>query len=670
VEACEIVQDPSDLTEATFFRIADLDRDRRLDLVTANGFFHGLVGEGSLSLYYQGVPQAGQGCAFPALPERLSTGGRPVEVTVADLNADGRPDLISTPDRNLGIHLQTPAGGFLDAPDLLLPTSELDVEANLVAAADWNGDGRLDLASFFVVRDIPVQGTGLHFQPDTGFTDGALPDVDLPEDPRAISANEIIAADVDGDGRQDVVVAADVSGTMAVFLQGASGRFSGADIVLGNGEVRKSAAGLAADLDGDGWMDLAQSGFDTFNVALYSQVSPGTFGAMPDQELGTALTVRMGAVAAGDLDGDGRQDLVVPSPGTAGLRISELAIFLQQSTGGFFPVPDAQIGTPTTTREPQSVVAADLDGDGRLDLACTSSDGSGNGDLAVFLQSPGGAGAFEDEPSEVLAVSALPPGSLLAADLDADGQLDLACANPESDLLTVFRQVGTGSFSAEPLELGGISAPVAVVAADLNADGRVDLASANGSSNDLAVFFQPPGGFVPSVVPGSPVILGGATSTPSPSSIAAEDLDGDGRLDLVAGTASSDAKVALFLQPRTGFAATAAADSVLVLPEPCNGVVLRDLNLDGLVDLAAATGRDDDASAGAVLAFFRRSSGFAAQADLVLGSSPGVSSYSSLVASDLNNDGELDLAAPSWRIVGASGGLPLGDRIALFFGGK
>jgi hypothetical protein len=152
------------------------------------------------------------------------------------------------------------------------------------------------------------------------------------------------------------------------------------------------------------------------------------------------------------------------------------------------------------------------------------------------------------------------------------------------------------------------------------------------------------------------------------SSIAAEDLDGDGWLDIVAGTDSSAAQVVLFLQPRTGFASGAAADSVLVLQEPCNAVVLVDLDLDGLPDLAAATGRDEAASAGAVLAFLQRSSGFADQADLVLGQAPEVVSYSFLVASDLNNDGEPDLAAPSWRRPGTSG-LP-GDRIALFSGGK
>jgi hypothetical protein len=151
------------------------------------------------------------------------------------------------------------------------------------------------------------------------------------------------------------------------------------------------------------------------------------------------------------------------------------------------------------------------------------------------------------------------------------------------------------------------------------------------------------------------------------STLAVQDVDGDGLLDLIlliGSGAGADGQVLVFHQPRSGFDSTSTAAVEFVFQGRGIGLLATDLDGNGSVDVALTTW--DPLRAGIHL-LFQRPSGFPASADLVLATGPN-NLLVDLLAADLNGDGEIDLASVLQRDVVADGGLS--DRIRLFFSGK
>jgi len=220
----------------------------------------------------------------------------------------------------------------------------------------------------------------------------------------------------------DLVCANSGGNNLKVFFQGPSGSFASTPLTLGRSEVTLGPSSVTSgDLDSDGDQDLVSANFTGRNLTVFAQESPGSFRRRPP--FLTAMLPR--SATAADLDGDGDLDL-----GSA--NSSNLAVFFQESSGSFLSSP-LVLGGPSITLDPQSVIATDLDGDGRQDLVSAN---KGGNNLTAFLQ--GSAGTF-GSPS--LSLDGPPMGGpvfVAAADLDGDGDVDLISANGDVSNLTVF----------------------------------------------------------------------------------------------------------------------------------------------------------------------------------------------------------------------------------------
>jgi hypothetical protein len=182
------------------------------------------------------------------------------------------------------------------------------------------------------------------------------------------------------------------------------------------------------------------------------------------------------------------------------------------------------------------------------------------------------------------------PQSVAIDDLNADGKPDLAVANGSSNDVSVLLGNGSGGFSpagGSPFSVAGF--PDSVAAGDLDGDGKRDLVIANGGSNDVSVLLgNGSGGF--SAAGGSPFAVGTA-----PTSVAVGDLNGDGQHDLATANSGSNDVSVLLGNGSGGF--SAAGGSPFVVGSDPLSVATGDLNGDAKPDLATANGFSGNVSA-------------------------------------------------------------------------
>lgn len=248
--------------------------------------------------------------------------------------------------------------------------------------------------------------------------------------------------------------------------------------------------------------DLAMSDLAQSDLAMPDMAAPfGTvsFRFAPSYPAGASPS----CVAAGDLDGDGKLDLVVV--GSAGVS------WIMGRGDGTFGAPKGM----NVAAGANALVLGDFNGDNKLDVAAALSMSQR---ITVLLGD--GMGGFTGT-KESLAGGA--PGSMAVGDLDGNGRLDLAVALPQLNEVAILTGAGDGTFQSSAILPTGM-APVAPVLALLDGDQKLDLAVVNGGSKSLMVFFGNGNAtFQPSLSTG----LGDA-----PLWLAAGDLDGDGHLDI------------------------------------------------------------------------------------------------------------------------------------------
>jgi outer membrane protein assembly factor BamB len=420
---------------------ADVDSDGQLDLVTAD------YGSSRVSVIRRSV-----GGGFLA-SEPHTVGSNPTAVAVVELTGDLRPDIAVTTagNRTLTILGNGGAGVFSNAGNHAVRDFP-----QTVTPVDADADGRLDLAVTCQSADAVVvllsRPPSLEYAPWVAVAAGSQP-------------RAAVAADLDGDGDLDLAVANAVSGTMS-FLRndGAGGYTLHQTLAVGAGPDSIAAA----DFNRDGRVDLAlnaPSATPTRGVSiLLAKPAPE-----PRGEFENAVVVAVGstpdALAVGDFNRDGIPDLAVcdkvSSPGY-------VRILLGDGSGGF---PGGS--SVTVADQPTSIVAADFDRDGDLDLAVGYDLADNN--LQILTNT---SGSFSVVQTLDVPDTARKPLSLAVGDFDdsdTDDAVDLAAMSFGDDRLHVYQNLGTGTFATTPSSLNAPSLLQAVTAADVNLDGRPDL---------------------------------------------------------------------------------------------------------------------------------------------------------------------------------------------------
>ena len=353
-------------------------------------------------------------------PTPFDAGAFPFSLAVADLDGDGRPDLVSSSSNSIGtpalnvFRNTTPAGAATPSFATPTPLGAISTAWSL-AAADVDGDDKLDL----------------------------------------ISAN---AGPPDADGNA-------VSVRINTTAAGAATPTFAAPVVFPAGEVPRSVA--AVDVNADGRSDLVtanEEGSDGNTVLMNTTTAPGapSFSSPTGFEAGNAPR----SLVAVDVNRDGRPDLATANSGSSGTAGVTL---LLNTTAAGATAPSFAGPTPLGTGvSPRGVAAPDLNGDGRPDLA-TADFGEIETGVSVLVNGTAVGGSIPSFSDARRHAARENPGSVTAADFNHDGKVDLV-----TDDILVVNATEPGEELPAFDEPVGLAAPGAI-AADLNADARPDL---------------------------------------------------------------------------------------------------------------------------------------------------------------------------------------------------
>lgn len=533
-------------SEPLFVAIGDIDGDGKPDLAVANGqgtsisVLHNTSTSGNISF---------------AAQVSFATGSSPYSIGIGDLDGDGRADLVVANEgsNTLSVLQQTgpptitsfsPANGPIGTTVTITGTGFNSTAANnivffgatqaaVTAATTTSLTVTVPLGAAYQYLSVTNLGVNLSAYSAKPFIVTLAGNIDFaPKKDLATGTTPLAVsvADLDGDGKSDLVLVNNGSNTISVLRNTSTpGDVSFASQLIFSTGTGPQGVSIG-DIDGDGKPDVVVTNpgeaISSGTVSVLRNTStPGIINFATQVTFATGIGPL--GVAIGDIDGDGKPDLAVTN-------INDNTVSVLRNTSTVGSVNFASQNTFVTAASPNSVNIGDIDGDGKPDLVIGSSVASSTSISVLRNTSSPGNITFA---TQVAVTAGSVPTYVAIGDIDGDGKPDLAVVDHNTNTLSVLRNtssVGTISFAALVSFATG-SSPWYVSIGDIDGDGKPDLAIANGSSNTISVLHNTS---TSGTVSFTAQVTFATGSGPGGGSIA--DIDGDGKPDLVTANANSN----------------------------------------------------------------------------------------------------------------------------------
>ena len=376
--------------------------------------------------------------------------------------------------------------------------------------------------------------------------------------------------------------------------------------VSGAGATAPQAVALG-DFNRDGKNDVVVVNKGTGNIGILLGNGDGTYAPAVTYTVGTNPY----AVAVGDFNNDTIPDIIVANSST-----SNVSLLLGKGDGTFGAATNTALGSTG----PQGIVVGDFNHDGNLDAATANNTGN---KVTVLLGN--GAGAFAT-PVQYAAGTTL--NSIVAADFNRDGYLDLAVTNNlSSGTVTILMNSGSGTFGTPSSFSVGVN-PYAVEAGDFNGDTIPDLAVVNFQSSTVSLLIGTGAGSFKTAIPTAVGL--------NPTGVAVADFNADGKLDIATSSLTHNAVAVAFGNGDGTF----GSYSNYVTGAAPTALAAGNINADNHADIVVA-----DRSSNAVSVLLNEGNGIlhTNSTYTTMGTTP----YS-VATADLNRDGYLDLVTANY----------------------
>ncbi|OFY36131.1 MAG: hypothetical protein A2W91_04925 [Bacteroidetes bacterium GWF2_38_335] len=430
---------------------ADIDNDDDIDVLSSSFWDKKIA-------WYENTDGAGTFGVQQIISENADGA---YSVFCADIDNDGDIDVFSasSSDDKIAWYENTDSAGTF-GPELMISAFVNGV--NTVCSADIDGDGDMDVLSASHYDDKIAWYENL----DGLGTFGPQKIISILVE----NAQDVCCADIDNDGDLDVL-SASYDDDMIAWYENTDGAGTFGPQQTITNLVNGAQSVYFADVDDDGDMDVLAAGYLSGKISWFENTDgTGVFG--PQQVISSSVSGAY-SVYCSDIDGDGDIDVL-----SASYWDDEIAWYENtDGTGTFGP---QQVITSLAERA-VDVYSADVDGDGDMDVLSASSYDS----KIAWYQNTDGAGTFGSQ--NIISTNAVVAQSVLADDLDCDGDMDVISASMEDNKIAWYENTdGSGLFGSQNIISNDANGARSVYSADIDGDGDMDVLSASWTDNKIA----------------------------------------------------------------------------------------------------------------------------------------------------------------------------------------
>jgi FG-GAP-like repeat len=490
--------------------IADFTGDGKPDVITAN-----VTGSSISILRHNGLN--GNSAGFLA-PVNFSTGNRAEKIAAADVNGGGVLDAVVGGnvgggfDATLAVMINTGNGNFA-APVPYDPAPDARFDSTAVALADLDNDGDIDLIGGGLYSSGSIDNGAVTIRRNNGNGTFGLAEIIMFTNPNYVSnPKELTTGSINSDGFPDIVAAVPSGRAIEGFVVVTSNGSGGFNAPVYYEASQQTFDAAIVDLDNDGDGDVVTLANSSAAVTVHENPGNGSFPVLTRYEVASLSD----AVESADIDNDGDIDIVVNGEVDIASNDAVVKILKNNGNGTFAPAIDY-----SPSRNFADMRLRDINGDGFVDLLFAPDGNFPSFHFGTAVNN--GNGTFA--PTVVTNVFSCGEGTIDAADLDGDGDLDIVLTEeetcPSQDArIFIFRNDGNQNFVRMP---------------DINLPGRLPdglaLAEVTGDSNIDIITALPDG---MGVFPGNGNLTFGAPiiSTTRPFKFKMADFNRDGLLDV------------------------------------------------------------------------------------------------------------------------------------------